>query len=716
MARLTNTTAARIGANATVHAGSDVVVLASDSTHATEISGALSIGLGGAGVGGSVGLVLLDKTTDATIGAGAHVDALGAGSGVSGVIDGTMAGGGFGTKAVHGVVVQAQSDESLLHIIAAASGGFYAGVAGAVGVAMLTSDTSALIDNNAAINQADPQNANASQGVYVTASNNVSVQSYVVGVAGGFVGAAGAVDVGTLNNNTAAEIRSGTAVRAAGDIEVNAVGAKDLTGVVISGAGGAVGVGASVNVWSIGSQLTGSYSDNGGNSANATQNSRGSADGNAAGQSQSASGMVTGGSGLGTFSGSGSNANSSANRVNAASSAAGSSVAAATPGSASLQSREVNVPPPSGTSALIHSGTTIVAGGNIRVTARETLQVSELLGQVSGGVVGAGASVDVITIADNVTAADDGANAAGGTIAVNAVLASDQSYTSMAMQAGFVGIGAGVIVVNDASVTQATLGSVSSAGSVSVSAASDRSIDALVAQANIGYVGAGATFAQVTVGGATTATVDANAVIGSGAMPVGALAVRAQAAVSTRIDTYALAVGIYAGTANFSFVTVDPDVSAVLGTGVSANVSGAVVIAATAVLDIQAYTFGVAAGEFAVGASLVDITLAQNLTASVGASDVVTAGALSITAQTYLPSSGYTALADATGSAGALVGVTSTNAVVSDHSTVKAFIGNAARVAMVGSAGAVAINAINATRQKASADSNAGGLIAAGVA
>ena len=91
----------------------------------------------------------------------------------------------------------------------------------------------------------------------------------------------------------------------------------------------------------------------------------------------------------------------------------------------------------------------------------------------------------------------------------------------------------------------------------------------------------------------------------------------------------------------------------------------------------------------------------------------MTAGSLSITAATYLPASGYDAQATATGSAGALIGVTSTNTQTTDNDTVQAFIGNAAKVAVVG---AVVVTALNNTGQKSSSDSHAGGLVAAGVA
>ncbi len=70
----------------------------------------------------------------------------------------------------------------------------------------------------------------------------------------------------------------------------NAVGIQTLTNYVISGAGGFVGAGASVDVWSIGQTLQTNYSDSSGNSANSLTNSKGNPDSNAADQSQTGTG------------------------------------------------------------------------------------------------------------------------------------------------------------------------------------------------------------------------------------------------------------------------------------------------------------------------------------------------------------------------------------------------------------------------------------------
>ncbi len=72
----TVTTQARIGANATAFSAGNIVVATRDELQIDGIAGQISIG-GTAGVGGSVPVVVVTKTTDASIGDGAAVDALG---------------------------------------------------------------------------------------------------------------------------------------------------------------------------------------------------------------------------------------------------------------------------------------------------------------------------------------------------------------------------------------------------------------------------------------------------------------------------------------------------------------------------------------------------------------------------------------------------------------------------------------------------------------
>ena len=119
------------------------------------------------------------------------------------------------------MIVQANATETITDIVAA--GGFgYVGVSGAVGVTILNVTTQAVIGNNASINNANPGSANGNQSVYVNASDNFDMHVYVIGVAGGFVGVTGAINVGTLADNVLAEIQTGANVRAKNNVDVYA--------------------------------------------------------------------------------------------------------------------------------------------------------------------------------------------------------------------------------------------------------------------------------------------------------------------------------------------------------------------------------------------------------------------------------------------------------------------------------------------------------------
>ncbi len=270
---INNTTTASI--LGTASAGGDALVLATDDTGLGSVCGSLGAGL--VGVGGSVGVASINKNTQAFIGDNAKVDALGAGAGWSGILDGTKttdASGNeaFGTLAAPGVIVQAQSTETIFHLALTASGGFV-GVAGAVLVTLVNSNTVAYIGSNAQINQTNSDaSGTPNQGVFVGASDLVSATVAARFGTGGFVAVGAGITVGSIKNDTTATIRNGTNVRAKGNVAVNALQINDLHIYAFGGAGGFVPVEASVAVWTVGSQVEKTYTDNNNHSADAAQN------------------------------------------------------------------------------------------------------------------------------------------------------------------------------------------------------------------------------------------------------------------------------------------------------------------------------------------------------------------------------------------------------------------------------------------------------------
>ncbi|MDN3720474.1 hypothetical protein QW131_17585 [Roseibium salinum] len=572
-------TQAQIFGSADVDAGGDVAVLASDDTQFTVVSGAVGIGISGAGAAGSVGVVTITKRTEASIGDAAEVDALGNGTGISGVLDGTIngAGDGFDKKGapVNGVIVQAEASEAATHISVAGGIGLYAGIAGGVTVTIIDSDTTAAIGlgaeiNNDAANYLTSNGVNGNQGVYVNASNKVGVTSFAGALGVGFVGLAGAVDFGRITNDTVAAINAGAIVKAAGDVEVGSVSIKNLTGFTFSGAGGVVGLGASVSVWSIGENFSDGYDDKSGGSGNALQGDSGDASTEAGNQADD--GVSGLGSELGGFE-SDANANTANSRLASKLGDASNRLSTDSLSGADLSLMlSASVPAERGTSASIGNGD-VNAGNNIIVMAEEKMTVDLVLGNAAVGLVGAGASVSVLNLSGQVRAKADGKLKAGNTLTVKAMFNQDVDVTSVALQGGFVGLGASVVVVNDTSAVRAQIldhAVIDSANTINVLANSTQDFDLTTTGVQVGAAAVGASFTQLTIGDDDANTKEVEASIGINAdigktVVVGDINIEARSTIDADLDTFAMAGGAIAGTFNFAVLEIHTDTKAAIG-------------------------------------------------------------------------------------------------------------------------------------------------------
>jgi len=667
-----STTKAHI--DGTVSAGGDVLILATDDTDIDTVSGALAGGL--VGVGASVGVMVIDKDTQAFVETGATVDAAGDGVGLTGVLDGTLTNGGttLGTTTAHGLVVQANSTEDVFHM--AVAGGFgFVGVSGAVAVTLIDSDTTALIGSGAQINQTDGNaGADALQSVYVTASNDISVMSFAGALAGGAVGVAGAVDVGSAKNDTSAQILGNADVAARRDVEVNALGIKDLEGYTFSGAGGVVGLAASVSVWSVGTEIQKSYQDDEGNTGNAVEGEGGArADADAASQASTSHGEVSGQ--LMSYSGGNTSDSNDSNteRVGGAAASAATAISSNAPSQSSIQSAIDSATPTYGTEASIESGAVVTAGGDISVAANVNAEVDMLVGTVAGGLIGVGAGVSVTNVSVNVKAHADGALSAGDDINIEATMNDNADIDAFAGAGGFVGVGAAVAVVDESSVVEAYIGAnadVLTADKLTVVATADQTVSGFSGSVAAGAVALGASFVDVTVGGAVQAYLGANVDVGQ-TDTVHAVSVVADSTADADAEVFGLAGGIGAGTANFGFVDLKPDVAAVIGSGADVTTTGDVEVAATYTVDGYVEATGASVGGVAVGATIADIDLGRGagvdeVTAKLDDDASVEAAALRITAdstdtiktKSFAGSGGVVALA------GAISSITSDNAAV----------------------------------------------------
>jgi hypothetical protein len=651
----------------------------------------------------------------------ARVDALGVGTGFSKILGGTITGDGndFGAATVNGLIVQAQSSEEIFHL--AVAGGFgFVGVSGGVAVTLIDSDTAAFIGANALINQADTdgdgilnEGAGLNQSVYVNASNKVRTTSFAGALAVGFVGVGGAVDVGSIKNDTTAKILGGAHVTAVKDVAVNAVAIQEVDGFTIGGAGGFVGITASVSVWSVGTPLQRDYSDNEGRSSNAVQGENGAADqdaANQAGAAQAQVGSLLAGYGEGSSGG-------SDGRVTAVTESAASRLNASGKDTSYLAGRMSDPSgPAAGTVAGVESGAVITAGEDIEVTANVDMEVDITTGAAAAGFVGVGAAIAVTHVAAAVNAYAGGTLTAGGNIGVKAILDDDVNVRSYAGAAGFVGLGASVVVVQDASTVAAYIANnaeILSANSVSVTATNDQYVYGRAGQVAVGAVGAGASFVKISVDNRgvtdTRAFVGSNVNIGQSTGVVGSLSVSAVANTTARAETFAISAGIGAFSANFALVEITPEVQATIGSGSRVTVAGAVTVSATATPKGYGKTFGVNAGVLAVGMSLADVEASLDVRAAVAGT--LSAGSLTVRATQAVPSSDHSAQALTTGSAGGLIGIDATLSKATNRGSTRSYVENSATLNVTGT---TTILALGSTSQRADANSNTAGLIASG--
>ncbi len=172
--------------------------------------------------------------------------------------------GAFGltgaTDNVRGLVVVAVSSENIFALAATGAGGLGAGVAGAVTVQVVNSDTRAYIDANSKINT-NTTGVNANQDVHVSAVNDVKTLVIVGSGGGGIAGVAGSIDVGVVRNDVTAFI-AGSDVNAKRDIAVNALANRDVQSYAVSVGGGVVGVAGAISVYVLGGNLESSYTVN----------------------------------------------------------------------------------------------------------------------------------------------------------------------------------------------------------------------------------------------------------------------------------------------------------------------------------------------------------------------------------------------------------------------------------------------------------------------
>jgi N-acetylneuraminic acid mutarotase len=564
---LNNTTKAYADTGATLTAGGNVLVTSVDDTTTQLNTGAVAFGGSGAGVGGSVSYAEVNKTTQTYLGQNTHVNAGSQSSLPLTVLSASLANGNpFNTESTQGVIVQATSSEHLTSSAAAGGGGFYGGVGGAVTIEIVKANTTADIGNGAKVN--DQATSSANQSVHVTAADDLTSTVLDGGIGVGAGGVAGSVDVGIVQNKTTAFIGDSAQVSATKDVDVYALSSKKISSTAAAGSAGGLGLGGSVIDYAIGSSIDQSLLLGGKVAAYAD------------GQTKT-SDMST---------------------LLASSATSG------------------------GTTASIGSAT-VSAGGNLTVHAEEGLTLAMTVGTAVLGATGAfGGSVAVANIGEQTSALiGQGATlsaGAAGSLNVTAQFTENASGKAYAGQAGgIVGLGAQVVLLNDTSITTASVGSRSdilTAGNFSVTAGTSRTLNGQSIGGTLATYAAGASVARVKGAGSTSASIAGNVKVGTDTgANVGNVLVYAGDATSASAQAQALAAGIGAGAGNLAEAQVYPAVSSFIDYPAQVLAHGALTIDAIVTSNPTAQADGITAGGIAIGVSLATVTAQPTVFAGV---------------------------------------------------------------------------------------------------
>lgn len=695
-----NTTWASIGDDTVVDAGGNVVVTADDSTSTTLVAGTVALGLGGGGIGGGVGITLIDKDTRAWIGDNARVDGRGQDTtdlvGYSGEDEGD---GEDATARLRGVQVQAQSSEDLFTVSAAAAGGLYLGFAGAVSVATVDADTFAWIGKGAQVNKGAGA-AHASQDVNVTARNDFNLFNVSGALGVGAAGIAGGVDVGVIRNDTTAFIGDEAQVAAARDVDVNALAKKKVESTVVSAAGGLGALAGGVGVYSMGGAL-------GDDAQRRLETDDGDAGSYADGQATDGSiGDVLGGY-------DDEHIGDASQRVHAERS---------TTATSSRFTASENRALPAGTAAFIGQRARIDSGGNIDVDARERVTFDMRNGGIAIGAVGLGAGVGVANFRNDTTAhVGEGSvlrTAGDGVVSVSATLNENLDSLGFAGTGGVVAVDAAVAVLESDSSVAAGLENevaIERAGDVRVEAKDERTLHAETTGVSVGLVAAGASVTTARIGGSTTASIGNQVAIGQGAGDtVGQLHVLADAAHSATATALAVKGGLgLAASGTVATARIEPTVSASVGTDTQITVSTDVVVDATVSTAARADATGVNVSlGGGVGASIARATVSPTVSATIGKRSAIEANTFSLAAHQRLPGSQRSAYASASGAAGGLLlGANASSSLADNQASVTARLDDDSTLTVGGTA---TVQTDNNNAQLAHVSGVSIGFIAAG--
>ncbi len=502
----------------------------------------------------------------------------------------------------------------------------------------------------------------AAGAVTISANEDVAIKeiagAIAIGASGSGVGVGAAANVIVFKSQTTAESRNSN-LKSSGAINVGALSTKEvLSYAVTTGAGGSVGIGATVGVVIIGTntadpdtqgQQTGQLNQNG-NGTIAAVNS-------------------------GTSSSHGSDA-----------------VASGTAGNPN----NANVTSTYDVSSVLTGGndgvTAQIAGGNVTGTQVNVAATSAnatkmyLLGAGFGKDVGVGAGIGYTSVSSSVLA-NLSAVVSAPTVNVAAQVKdadtgpySGKTIDTEAIAGGaalYFGADAAVAVGNVANTVTAQLGGqvTGTGGSGAAVMARDSSTQVVfTGGVTAGAAAVGASIAMAGRSSSVAAKVLPNAVIDVSTLAVGA----GEAGALTTTAT-ALGGGIIAGDGADAASSEISTVVAEIGSGASITTPATGVgtlVSASITPNLSSSAIGVSVGGAAIGVSIAKSTITAHVTADVGDNASFSGGALAVTAMALVPTGGTTTYAwSLAGGGGSLIGAQGSGATASDNATVSAYGG-----------------------------------------
>ena len=666
MALFTNHTDAYV--DSTRVTASDLDINAKNTNDMFLMSGAVSIG--GNAVGGAFAVGSSDSTTTATLknAKGANrVD-------VSGSVN-----------------VEATNTTDINHIVVSGAGGGANGIAGMADVNLVTDKTAATIESSDVGASADKVAS-----VKVAATHTATIDSKAgalgVGITGGGIGAGASVNI--VKAKTVATVTDSN-IYSSGKAEVKALSVTHVDATALTaGVGGTVGIGGAAVVTLIGDDVAGESAkevNKGGSGSLSAVNTFSSGD-------KFADLPDTGAGGPQILSA------SDKTSMNADTNKSTTAVTGSAGGYAFKTAAEVN-------------GTNTITAASLDVTATDKTDTKTLVGgfgaSLGGGI---GGGVAVTTVKANVAANVSGtALTTNGNINIKAIADNDQGKTieilAIAGGAGLVGIGAAVSYADIANHVDANLvsGANAGTGTVTVTAEDNTDIDSDAKGAALGALAAGVVVSDISKSSII------NAVVGG---VVTATAVNISAADSGKVKALGQsAAGGLLGAGSGAFVSASDDstITAKTANNSTFNLGTSTLsVTATATPQTEAEADGVAvSGGVAIGASIADAKATTTIEASLGSSNTINAGGLTVTAQQLRSGSSESAKSTAwAASGGYLFGGSATTSDADAVIHVSSYVGSNSTLNL--GSGTATVKASVDSKQYSKASGINAGIVAAG--